>query len=181
MAEHAHIETYLIIDDDPVFAEVLLRALQRRGHGAFAVHGEQAAWDLLQQQAVSRIVLDLKLGQDSSLTFIPKLKSAQPAIEIVVLTGYSSIATAVEAIKLGATHYLCKPADTDEIIAAFDATRGQTDVPLLEQTPSFKRLEWEHIQTVLSQHAGNVSASARTLGMHRRTLQRKLRKRPVKQ
>jgi two-component system response regulator RegA len=173
--------TYLIIEDDPVFADVLLHALQRRGYSAFVAHDQLSAWDLLQRQTVTRIILDLKLGADSTLAFIPKLKKLDPAIDIVVLTGYASIATAVEAIKLGATHYLCKPADADEIIAAFDATRGQADVPLQEQTPSVKRLEWEHIQTVLSQHDGNVSASARSLGMHRRTLQRKLRKRPVKQ
>jgi two-component system response regulator RegA len=99
---------------------------------------------------------------------------------IVVLTGYASVATAVEAIKLGATHYLAKPVDAEELLAAFQRTSGDASVPVAERPLSVNRLEWEHIQRILHDHGGNVSATARSLGMHRRTLQRKLAKRPVR-
>jgi two-component system response regulator RegA len=98
----------------------------------------------------------------------------------VILTGYSSVATAVEAVKLGAVNYLCKPANTDEILAAFTQQTGNVDVAIADERPSVDRVEWEHIQKVLTENQGNISAAARALGMHRRTLQRKLNKRPVK-
>ena len=100
---------------------------------------------------------------------------------MVVLTGYASIATAVEAIKLGATHYLAKPANADEIVAAFARIEGDADLAVNDQPLSVDRLEWEHIQRVLQEHEGNVSATARALKMHRRTLQRKLGKYPVRE
>jgi len=114
----------------------------------------------------------------SGLQLIPQLLKALPELNIVVLTGYSSIATAVQAIKLGASNYLCKPANADEILAAFEA-QGSEEVAVEETPISVNRLEWEHIQKVLAEHEGNISATARALGMHRRTLQRKLYKRPV--
>ena len=126
------------------------------------------------------ISLDLKLEGSSGLNLLPLLVEASPQSKIVVLTGYSSIATAVEAIKLGAVNYLCKPADADEILAAFQKQEGNPDAPLAEQPMSVNRLTWEHIQKVLHENDGNISATARALGMHRRTLQRKLQKRPVK-
>jgi two-component system response regulator RegA len=98
---------------------------------------------------------------------------------VLILTGYSSISTAVEAIKLGAINYLCKPSGVEDIVAAFETKAGQAE--LQESPPSVNRLEWEHIQKVLNQNDGNISATAKILGMHRRTLQRKLQKRPVKQ
>ena len=101
-------------------------------------------------------------------------------MRIVVLTGYASVATAVEAIKLGATHYLAKPVDADEVVAAFGRTRGDAGTPVPSRPLSVDRLEWEHIQRVLAENGGNISATARSLGMHRRTLQRKLSKRPVR-
>jgi two-component system response regulator RegA len=101
-------------------------------------------------------------------------------MDILILTGYSSISTAVEAIKLGAINYLCKPASADEIVAAFKNTEANAQVPMEDSPPSVNRLEWEHIQRVLNENQGNISATARSLGMHRRTLQRKLQKRPVK-
>jgi two-component system response regulator RegA len=97
-----------------------------------------------------------------------------------VLTGFASIATAVEAIKLGATHYLAKPVDADEIVAAFEKQSGNAELELLTNPLSIDRLEWEHIQRVLAEHDGNISATARSLNMHRRTLQRKLGKNPSK-
>jgi two-component system response regulator RegA len=125
-------------------------------------------------------VVDLKMGGASGLTLVRTLHELDPATRIVVLTGYASIATAVEAIKLGATQYLSKPANADEIVAAFGHMPSDA-LPLNPQPPSVGRLEWEHIQRVLQENQGNISATARALNMHRRTLQRKLGKRPAGQ
>ncbi|MDC1512916.1 response regulator [Porticoccaceae bacterium] len=172
---------YLLVDDDAAFSAVLARVLQRRGEQAFTARNGNEAIDQLQNKKIDRVVLDLKLEQESGLAILQQLLTQQPALEIVILTGYSSISTAVEAIKLGATNYLCKPAGMEEIIAAFEVrTGGAAEVPLEDSPPSVNRLEWEHIQKVLNHHEGNISATAKTLGMHRRTLQRKLQKRPVK-
>jgi two-component system, response regulator RegA len=170
---------YLIVDDDATFASVLQRALQNRDYTTLTAPDGAVALKLLRERPVERLILDLKLERVSSLNLIPEIKAIRPEIEIVVLTGYSSIATAVDAIKLGAINYLCKPADADEIIAAFEGGARPGEA-LATEPPSVKRLEWEHIQTVLKQHDGNISATARALGMHRRTLQRKLQKRPSK-
>ena len=171
---------YLLVDDDGVFSSVLAKVLVRRGHQAVtALNGEQAAAQC-SNQAIDRVVLDLKLERESGLSILQQLRTVQPDIEVVILTGYSSISTAVEAIKMGATNYLCKPAGADEIIAAFDNTEANAQVPMEDSPPSVNRLEWEHIQRVLNENDGNISATARSLGMHRRTLQRKLQKRPVK-
>ncbi|MDC0000002.1 response regulator [Porticoccaceae bacterium] len=168
---------YLLVDDDAVFSAVLARMLVRRGDQAVtASNGTQASE--LCDQTIDRVVLDLKLEQESGLSILQQLRDIQPNIDVVILTGYSSISTAVEAIKLGAINYLCKPASVDEIIAAFEKTDGE--VTLEQSPPSVNRLEWEHIQRVLNENDGNISATARSLGMHRRTLQRKLQKRPVK-
>lgn len=179
MSERPDAVGYLIVDDDATFASVLQRALQNRGHATLTAPDGASALKLLREHAVERLILDLKLERASSLGLIPEIKAIKPAIEIVVLTGYSSIATAVDAIKLGAINYLCKPADADEIIAAFEGG-ARSGEALAAEPPSVKRLEWEHIQAVLKQYDGNISATARALGMHRRTLQRKLLKRPSK-
>ena len=172
---------YLLVDDDAAFSAVLARVLQRRGEQACTASNGNEAIAQLQNKKIDRVVLDLKLEQESGLAILQQLLTQQPALEIVILTGYSSISTAVEAIKLGATNYLCKPAGMEEIIAAFEVrTGGAAEVPLEDSPPSVNRLEWEHIQKVLNHHEGNISATAKTLGMHRRTLQRKLQKRPVK-
>ena len=172
---------YLLVDDDPAFSTVLARVLQRRGEQAFTARNGEQAIAQLQGETIDRVVLDLKLEQESGLAILQRLLENQPTLEVVILTGYSSISTAVEAIKLGAVNYLCKPAGMEEIIAAFESRAGgATEVPLEDSPPSVNRLEWEHIQKVLNQHEGNISATAKTLGMHRRTLQRKLQKRPVK-
>ena len=109
-----------------------------------------------------------------------ELLALAPDCRVVVLTGYSSIATAVEAIKLGAVNYLCKPADADEILASLERDTGDPDIDIADSPPSINRVTWEHIQKVLQEHDGNISATARALGMHRRTLQRKLQKRLVR-
>ena len=170
----------LVIDDDPAFNRVLVRALKGRG---FEAAGAQDAEEALARMATARparAVLDLNLAGTSGLTLIGPLLAANPGCRIVVLTGYASIATAVEAIKLGATHYLAKPTDVDAILAAFEATAPQADSAPPSEPLSVDRLEWEHIQRVLKEHDGNISSTARALKMHRRTLQRKLMKRPVK-
>ena len=173
------IGSWLVIDDDRVFAETLARSLRRRGHEAAIATDADTALAACAQLQPARIVLDLKLAETSGLQLLPELKARHPRAEIVILTGYSSISTAVSAIKLGATHYLAKPASLDQILGAF-AAQTPEPVPPPEDLPSLNRVEWEHIQRALDEHDGNIAASARALGMHRRTLQRKLAKRPVK-
>jgi len=172
--------TLLLVDDDHTFCDVLSQALTRRGFLVEVAHSVESAVDRAQTNPPEYVVLDLNLDGQSGLPLVPLLKSVDSHTHIVVLTGYASIATAVEAIKLGAIHYLTKPADAYEIVAAFHRGEGDTAVPLTARPMSVNRLEWEHIQKVLFAHEGNISAAARALGMHRRTLQRKLAKRPVK-
>lgn len=171
---------FLLVDDDAIFCQVLTRALERRGLSTVSAHDHAAALALAQLHRPRHAVVDLKLADQSGLQVIGALRALLPDIRIVMLTGYSSIATAVEAVKLGAVNYLCKPAGTDEILAALALAQGNPTLAPPEQPPSVERLEWEHIQKVLRDHNDNISATARALGMHRRTLQRKLQKRPVK-
>ncbi len=178
--QHDEAVRILIIDDDDIFTHVLQRAFIKRGYEVEVAANEAQALEKTQAFEPDLISLDLKLEGSSGLNLLPLLVEASPQSKIVVLTGYSSIATAVEAIKLGAVNYLCKPADADEILAAFQKQEGNPDAPLAEQPMSVNRLTWEHIQKVLHENDGNISATARALGMHRRTLQRKLQKRPVK-
>ncbi len=177
-----HNQILLIIDDDQTLLMVLAKAMERRGFTLFCAQDGQAALQLCAQHQPSYISLDLKLAQESGLNLISQLKLSNEAARIVMLTAYASIATAVDAIKLGAYQYLCKPSDADQLLQAFSngQTSKQTDTIQIQPT-SVKRLEWEHIQQVMLNNQGNVSASARELGMHRRTLQRKLQKHPVKQ
>ncbi len=168
----------LLVDDDEVFCQVLCQALEKRGFAVTVAHSVEQALPLIQHYPPEYAVVDLKMGGASGLTLIQALHELDPATRIVVLTGYASIATAVEAVKLGATQYLSKPANADEIVAAF-GHHASADFPLNTQPPSVERLEWEHIQRVLQEHQGNISATARALNMHRRTLQRKLSKRPA--
>jgi two-component system response regulator RegA len=125
-------------------------------------------------------VVDLKMPGPSGLELVRRLKELDEHTRVVVLTGYASIATAVESIKLGAVHYLAKPADADEVVAALQREAGDSDIQVDAKPLSVARLEWEHIQKVLLECQGNVSETARRLGMHRRTLQRKLNKRPAR-
>ena len=173
-------KTLLIVDDDVTFTQVLARAMRKRGFETFVAHDIEAALNLAKQINAAYAVVDLKLVEQSGLLLIEALATALPEINIVMLTGYASIATAVEAVKLGATHYLCKPAGVDEILEAFNLRSGNAHIELPGNPLSIDRLEWEHIQKILQDNHGNISATARILGMHRRTLQRKLLKRPVK-
>ncbi len=169
----------LIVDDDATFAESLARTLIQKGHKAQFLHSPVDALGLLRHRELDALVLDLRLGVESGQRFIAPLRAARPAMRILLLTGYASIATAVEAIKLGATHYLAKPASVEEILAALGSLGGNAAVLPPEAPLTVDRLEWEHIQKVLADHQGNLSATARALKMHRRTLQRKLAKRPA--
>lgn len=171
---------FLIIDDDITFTHVLSRALTKRGYNVANCQNDIDAIHLAENFQPEYISLDLKLADVSGLSLLPDLIDILPDSKIVILTGYSSIATAVEAIKLGALDYLCKPVDTDEILATFnkDATEVK-EVELPSEPMSVNRLTWEHIQKVLQENEGNISATARALNMHRRTLQRKLQKRPT--
>ena len=177
----------LIIDDDEAFRTTLARACERRGCTVAAAGDAESALALATGFAPERCVLDLRLGGESGLSLIPDLLARQPALGILVLTGYSSIATAVEAIKRGALNYLAKPASADDILRALaeapgePAAAGAVVAEIPEQPLSVDRLAWEHIQRVLMEEGGNISSTARRLGMHRRTLQRRLFKRPVSQ
>ncbi|MGB1581407.1 MAG: response regulator transcription factor [Nevskiales bacterium] len=169
---------YLIIDDDETFCSVLQRAFSRRGYEASVAHNIEQALQQARSKPPSHVVLDLKLGNESGLDLLEPLNKLQPDACILLLTGYASIPTAVEAMRRGAINYLPKPADADQILAAFDPDSSQA-IDAAPEPPSLRRLEWEHIQRVLAENNGNISASARALGMHRRTLQRKLQKRPT--
>lgn len=168
----------LLVDDDQVFADVLSRALTRRGFDVLQAHSAAAALQAVNPQ-IERIVLDLNLGGDSGLKLLPLLRQNCPDAAVVVLTGYASIATAVEATKLGAVQYLAKPASADEILQAFIRVAPDPELPLTARPMSLRRMSWEHLQRVLAEHHGNISATARALNMHRRTLQRMLAKKPV--
>ena len=172
--------TLLLVDDDVALCAAMHRALTRRGFDVRSANCAEDGWRLAQERTPQYAVVDLKMPGDSGLTLVPRLKSMSPDMRIVVLTGYASVTTAVEAIKLGATHYLAKPADADEIVAAFGRDSGDPHEPVADQPLSVERLEWEHIQRVLRDNNDNVSATARALSMHRRTLQRKLRKHPAR-
>jgi len=171
----------LLVDDDGVFRRVLRRALERRGYAVNEAEDSATALRCAAGSPPEFAVLDLKLEHESGLPLIRALLDLDPETRILVLTGYASVATAVEAIKLGAVHYLAKPVDADQVLAALNRVDGDAAVPVSGDPLSVDRLEWEHIQRVLADNAGNVSATARALKMHRRTLQRKLTKRPVKE
>jgi two-component system response regulator RegA len=171
----------LVVDDDPVYAQALAHSLGRRGHEVETAVDGTAALKAVERAPFDAVILDLRLAMESGLHLIAPMKTARPDLRILLLTGYASIATAVEAIKLGATHYLAKPAGLEEILAALGREEGDADAELPEAPLSVDRLEWEHIQKVLAEHEGNLSATARALKMHRRTLQRKLAKRPVRE
>ena len=173
-------QSLLLVEDDPVFSEVLGRTLSQRGFILDYAQNSVTAQETLFKKGFDLAILDLNLGNHNSLSLIEPLREKNNEIKILILTGYASIATAVEAIKLGADNYLAKPADTDEIINALFASANEQARGSISTTPmSVKRLEWEHIQKILVENQGNISRTARELKMHRRTLQRKLQKRPV--
>ncbi|KZE15865.1 response regulator transcription factor [Sphingomonas hankookensis] len=167
----------LIVEDDATFARTLCRSFERRGYGVEVIDGPDRLEDVARSFEPEYAVVDLRLGGASGLACVSSLSAIDPTIRIVVLTGFASIATAVEAIKLGATNYLTKPANTDEIEAAFARVEGNAAADLTAAPTSIKTLEWEHIHQTLADTGFNISEAARRLGMHRRTLARKLDKR----
>lgn len=175
----------LLVDDDATFVRVLARALTSRGFNVITASNFDEARLLTRRQQPRYCVLDLKLGEENGLRLIPELHTLVPDLRVLLLTGYASIATAVEAIKRGAHDYLAKPVDADAVVRALldgDNETADADLPDAPEQPlALRRLEWEHIQRVLTECEGNISETARQLGMHRRTLQRKLSKHPVRE
>ncbi|QBM18450.1 photosynthetic apparatus regulatory protein RegA [Marinobacter sp. JH2] len=167
-------EQWLLVDDDQAFTQVLVRSLARQDITAAVAHNHTSALAAVTDTNFNRCVLDLNLAGESGLQLLPELLKEKPDLEVLVLTGYGSIATAVEAIRRGAVNYLCKPVTVQQLMRGFDPVEGEPE--LRPVPPSVEEMEWEHIQRVLNEHDGNISATARSLNMHRRTLQRKLQK-----
>ena len=169
----------LLIDDDRLFLQTLGRSLQRRGTVVASAHDSATALHTLQHNSFDLILLDLNLDGESGLKLLQQILTLQPDARVVMLTAYASVATAVDAIKRGAENYLCKPVTANDIVALLDDDADDAEEPVQDNPLSVDRLEWEHLQRVLLENGGNISATARALNMHRRTLQRKLQKRPV--
>ncbi|PIE41772.1 MAG: two-component system response regulator [Gammaproteobacteria bacterium] len=180
------LDAMLVVDDDEVFLSTMSRSLSRRGETVLTANNLNDAFTILVAKKPARVLLDLNMDGDSGLQALPQMLKLVPTTQVIMLTGYASVATAVEAIKKGAVNYLCKPATATDVLAAFakeneqaadanQANPAQTDDGM--EPISIPLLEWEHIQRVLAENDGNISATARALGMHRRTLQRKLQKR----
>ncbi len=173
------IETILIVDDNDDLARTLARSFEKRGYTAHTAPSTEDGLAAARRIRPQAAVVDLKMPGPSGLECVKGLHELDPAMRIVVLTGYASLTTAVDAVKLGAGHYLAKPANAEDILAAFARVAGATDLDIGEKTSSLKTLEWERINEVLSDTGYNISETARRLGLHRRTLARKLAKRPV--
>ena len=174
------VRNLVIVEDDETFARTLQRSFERRGYRVRVAASPAELDALLATERPGYAVVDLKLGNGSGLPCVAALHALDPAMLIVVLTGFASITTAVEAIKLGACHYLVKPSNTDDIEAAFGREAGDADAVLTTRPTSIKTLEWERINETLAATGFNISETARLLGMHRRTLARKLEKRPIR-
>jgi two-component system response regulator RegA len=168
----------LLVDDDALYLKTLKVSLQRRGLTLYTAVSTAEALLLAREQPLDFALVDLKLGNESGLELIEPLRAIAPSIRIILVTGYASVATAVEAIKRGAENYLLKPATVDMILRALGERRENLPAPSHSTMTPLSRLEWEHIHQALTETQGNVSAAARLLGMHRRSLQRKLAKRP---
>ena len=175
----------LLVDDDERLRSRMARAFEERGYETQQADGYAQGISIAERESTEYAVVDLRMPGKSGLDLVRELHRIDPATKVVVLTGYGSIATALEAVRLGATHYLTKPADVDEVIASFerrdpdpsaDGSETQSDAP---ETPSLARVEWEHIQRVLTDCGGNITKASERLGIHRRSLQRKLSKFPM--
>ncbi len=170
--------TLLVVDDDEVFRSRIVRAFRERGFDAVGAGSYDEAMAMARNETPELAVVDLRLPGGSGLDVVRGLKALDPSTEVVVLTGYGSIATAVESVQLGARSYLTKPADAEQVLAAFDR-QPRVEADHAASVPSLARVEWEHINRVLRDCDGNISKAARLLGIHRRSLQRKLAKYPV--
>jgi two-component system response regulator RegA len=171
--------TILVVDGDMILCSALADALGHLGLRPAVAHSADAAIRQALEQRPAYAVVELRLPDQSGLKLLPRLLEIHPAMRVVMLTGHGSIATAVAAIKLGAVHYLTKPAAADDLLAALSRDVRGDDVPVSDRPMSTRRLEWEHINRVLLDHRGNISATARALLLHRRTLQRKLARQVV--
>jgi two-component system response regulator RegA len=175
-------KTVLVVDDEQTFRERLMQALEERGFEAWGASSGDAAIARAERETPEYAVVDLRLGGMSGLQVVRRLHDLDPTTRIVVLTGYGSIATALDAVRSGAVHYLTKPADIDEILAGFEQRfeqdRAPSNLPPPARIPTLARVEWEHIERVMVECGGNVTQAARLLGLHRRSLQRKLAKVP---
>jgi len=174
-------ESIVVVDDDDFFRNRLSKALEKRGFTAYAAANYEEAMATIRQHSPSLAIVDLKMPGKSGLDLIRDLQRENHPIRIVVLTGYGSISTAVDAVKLGAVSYISKPADVDEILRAFQAPERPEEEAIYQddiQVPSLARAEWEHINRVLQECGGNITKTAEKLGIHRRSLQRKLLKFP---
>lgn len=177
-ATRALAQSVLLVDDDEPFRSRLARAIRSRGYDVREAADAGSARAEAERESPEMAVIDLRLPDGTGLEVVKELKRLDPSTAIVVLTGYGSIATALEAVRLGAVHYLTKPVDADRVLAAFMPSDGPApEVPA--ETPSLARVEWEHINRVLTDCGGNISEAARVLGVHRRSLQRKLQKFPT--
>lgn len=169
----------VVVDDDQIFRDRLCRAFRARGCEAYDACNPGQIIDLARNVSPDLVLLDLKMPGLSGLDLIQDIKKLDATIAVMILTGYGSIATAMQALKLGADHYLGKPADTEQILAAYaNLNLGAAEKHTPAAVPSLARVEWEHIQRVLSDCDGNISQAAKLLGIHRRSLQRKLSKYP---
>jgi two-component system response regulator RegA len=171
----------LVVDDDQIFRTRLMRALEARGYAPLGAPSGEEGLALARRHKPGRAIVDMRMTGMSGLELVSELAKVDPDMQIVVLTGYGSIATATEAVRRGAMDYLTKPADTDQILSRFEG--GDENISAeakaaLDATPSLARVEWEHIQRILEDCDGNISQAARKLGIHRRSLQRKLAKLP---
>ena len=173
------LRSVLVVDDDQVFRTRLGKAFQDRSFEVRTAESAEEAIRLARQDSPEYAVVDLRMPGASGLEVVRELHAIDPATAIVMLTGYGSIATAVEAVRAGAVHYLSKPVDIDQILAAFEGKAAPESADS-SSVPSLARVEWEHIQRVLNDCEGNISRAARLLGLHRRSLQRKLSKDPVR-
>lgn len=167
----------LVVDDDDAFRTRFMRALATRGLEPFGAANGDQAMAMAREHRPHRAVVDLRMPGQNGLEVVRELSLLDDQLQIVVLTGYGSIATAVEALHMGAVNYLTKPADTDQILAAFAREASHLPNPP-EQSPSLAQVEWEHIHRILAECGGNISEASRRLGIHRRSLQRKLGKLP---
>lgn len=184
-ASHEAHPSILLVDDDDVFRGRLARAMASRGLAVREAGSIEVALEMARTESPELALVDLRLPGGSGLDLVRDLLAIDATTNVVVLTGYGSIATALEAVRRGATHYLTKPVDADEVLAAFARREHPDQAPALarvdiEHVPSLARVEWEHIQRVLTDCDGNISKAARLLGVHRRSLQRKLAKYPVR-
>lgn len=170
----------LIIDDEKSFAETLQRLLIQHGYDVKIAHDGKNALAAMQQWQAAYCLLDLKIANESGLKLIQPLKTLKPDLVLIVMTGFASISTVVEAMKLGASNYLAKPIDIHIVLDALENPSANPEINVDNDPMSIKRLEWEHIQSMLAKNDGNISATARDLNMHRRTLQRKLAQKPHK-